>query len=52
MMSVVQTIDGVVKMAHVKNNGSLKELRTTPNEKETYLLQGTVQCGNSPTILF
>jgi len=51
-MSVVQTIEGVVIMEHTKNNSRLKELRTTPNEEGTSLLQGTVQWGNSPTILF
>ena len=51
MVSVVQTIDGVVEMAHAKNNGRLKELRTMSNEEGTNLLQGTVKWGNSPTIL-
>jgi len=50
-MSVVQTIDGVVKMAQAKNNGGLKELRPTPNEEGTDVLQGTVQWGKSATIL-
>jgi len=50
-MSLVQNIDGVVKMAYAENSGGLKELRPTPNEEGTNLLQGTVQWGNSPTIL-
>jgi hypothetical protein len=50
-MSVVQTIDGVVKMAHTKNNGRLKVLRTTPDEEGKNLLPETVKWGNSPTIV-
>ena len=50
-MSVVQTTDGLVKMAHAKNYDRLKELWPTPKEEGTNLAQGTLQWGNSPTIL-
>ena len=51
MLSVVQTIESVVKMAHAKNNGRLKEFRTTPYEEGRDHMHGTAKWGNRQTIL-